>query len=407
MFPIRRCFATGNGPSSLPGPATPGPPADLYLEGHDQHRGWFQSSLLTSVALFGQAPYRAVVTHGFFLDAERSKMSKSLGNVIDPQDLIARYGADVLRLWVSSLDYRDDMPISEEILARCAEAYRKVRNTARYLVSNLYDFDPARDSVPADGLEPLDRWALAGARAAAIRMAEAFAQYDFHLVYHALVNLSATTLSAFYLDIVKDRLYASLPDSRERRSAQTAFYRIARVLATLSAPILPFTSEEIWKELPGRKEESVHLARFETLDDLPGDVPSPRAWERLTQLREEVSVILEEARREKLIGSSLEAAVRLTGSADLAADRAAIGAGGSGLADLFIVSEVSEVGTGEGDGWRDSRAYPGLRLQFQKASGRRCDRCWKVTPEAEGQGLCQRCRDVLAALPGATAGAVR
>ncbi len=212
----------GEWPELAPRPGDPGPPADLYLEGHDQHRGWFQSSLLTSVALFGQAPYRAVVTHGFFLDAERSKMSKSLGNVIDPQDLIARYGADVLRLWVSSLDYRDDMPISEEILARCAEAYRKVRNTARYLVSNLYDFDPARDSVPADGLEPLDRWALAGARAAATRMAEAFAQYDFHLVYHALVNLSATTLSAFYLDIVKDRLYASLPDSRERRSAQTA-----------------------------------------------------------------------------------------------------------------------------------------------------------------------------------------
>jgi isoleucyl-tRNA synthetase len=397
----------GEWPELAPRPGDQGPPADLYLEGHDQHRGWFQSSLLTSIALFGEAPYRAVVTHGFFLDAERSKMSKSLGNVIDPQDLTARYGADVVRLWVSSLDYRDDMPISEEILARCAEGYRKIRNTARYLVSNLYDFDPARDSLPAERLLPLDRWALAGARAAATRMAEAFEQYDFHLVYHTLVNLCATTLSAFYLDIVKDRLYTSLPDSPERRSAQTAFYRIARALSTMAAPILAFTAEEIWKELPGEKEESVHLARFETLDDLPGDVPSPKAWERLRQLREEVSVMLEEARREKLIGSSLEAAVRMTGSAELEADRAAVGAQGAGLADLFIVSEVSEVPTAGGDAWRESRAYPGLRLQFQKAPGRRCDRCWKVTPEAEEQGLCRRCREVLAALPSAPAGAPR
>jgi isoleucyl-tRNA synthetase len=388
-------------------PLGPGPPADLYLEGHDQYRGWFQSSLLTSVALFNDAPYREVVTHGFFLDAGRSKMSKSLGNVVDPQDLVERYGADIVRLWVSSLDYRDDMPISEEILSRCAEGYRKIRNTARYLVSNLYDFRPAEHAVLPDRLQPIDRWAAAEARAVARRVAQAYETYDFHVVYHTLVNFCATTLSAFYLDILKDRLYASHPSSPERRSAQTVFYRLARTLATLVAPVLPFTAEEIWKEIPGPKEESVHLARFETLGDFPAEVPSPDAWERLKRLREEVSIMLEEARREKQIGSSLEAAVLLTGNDALERDRAAAGAEGAGLADLLIVSEVSTTSSAEGEGWRESRAYPGLRLRFRRAAGRRCDRCWKVTPEAEPEGLCRRCREVLANLPKAAAGVSR
>ena len=383
-------------------PRRDGPPADVYLEGHDQHRGWFQSSLLTSVALFGDAPYRAVVTHGFFLDAGRAKMSKSLGNVIDPQDLIAKYGADILRLWVSSLDYRDDMPISEEILARCAEAYRKIRNTARYLISNLYDFEPAKDAVPAERLLPLDRWALAATRELSDRVRAAFDRYEFHLVYHALVGFTATTLSAFYLDILKDRLYASRAASLERRSAQTALHRIARAVATLAAPILPFTAEEIWKELPPPKEESVHLSRFETLSDQPEGIPSREAWERLTQLREEAAVMLEQARRDKQIGSSLEGAILLTPSADLDRDRAATGTEGPGLAELFIVSESATLPDAAGDGWTESRVYPGLRLKFRKAAGRRCDRCWKVTPEAESEGLCDRCRAVLAS-PGVAA----
>ena len=186
-----------------------GPPADVYLEGHDQHRGWFQSSLLTSVALYGDAPYRSVITHGFFQDVSGRKMSKSLGNVVEPQELIRRYGADILRFWVFSLDYRDDTPISEEILARCAEAYRKIRNTARYLISNLYDFDPERDAVAGESLLPLDAWALRETRLAMERIREAYERYDFHVVYHTLVNLCATTLSAVYLDVLKDRLYAS------------------------------------------------------------------------------------------------------------------------------------------------------------------------------------------------------
>jgi isoleucyl-tRNA synthetase len=376
-----------------------GPPADLYVEGHDQHRGWFQSSLLTSVTLFGAAPYRGVITHGFVVDGQGRKMSKSLGNDVAPQDLVDRYGADILRFWVTSLDYRDDDPISEEILSRVGEAYRKVRNTARYLLSNLYDFDPVRDRVPLGELPSLDRWILGETRELAAKVREAYETYQFHVVYHSLVNFCATTLSAFYLDIVKDRLYASAPDSRERRSAQTAMDRIARAVATLAAPVLPFTAEEIWSELPAPKEQSVHLARFETLDDVARDSESAPAWERLTKLREEVAAVLEEARREKVIGSSLEGAVALTPDESLDADREATGAGGSGLADLFIVSEVSQGSdAGPANGWRASSAYPGLSLSFYKAPGRRCDRCWKVTPEADETGLCDRCRRVLDAL---------
>jgi isoleucyl-tRNA synthetase len=378
-----------------------GPPADVYVEGHDQHRGWFQSSLLTSVALYGEAPYRGVITHGFVLDVQARKMSKSAGNVLDPEQLISKYGADILRLWVASVDYRDDDPISDEILERCGEAYRKIRNTARYLLSNLYDFDPASGSVRARSLLPLDRWILGEARRVARRVAEAYESYQFHVVYHSLVNFCSTSLSAFYCDIIKDRLYASAPHSRERRSAQTAMHRIVRSLATLAAPVLPFTAEEIWSALPGRKEDSVHLARFETLDDAEEDLPSAPAWERLTKLREEVAAVLEEARRDKRIGSSLEGAVALTAHDALERDRAATGTEGPGLADLFIVSRVSQEAEGSSvDGWRPSSAYPGLSLRFEKAPGRRCDRCWKVTPEAEETGLCDRCRRVLAELGG-------
>src|SRR5262245_29980271 len=373
-----------------------GPPADMYLEGHDQHRGWFQSSLLTSVALFGDAPYRSVITHGFFQDVSGRKMSKSLGNVVEPQELIKRYGADILRLWVFSLDYRDDTPISEEILARCAEAYRKIRNTARYLISNLYDFDPARDAVTGAGLQPLDAWALHETRTAMGRVREAYERYDFHVVYHQLVNFSATTLSAFYLDILKDRLYASAAGSPERRSAQTAMNRIVRALTAAAAPILPFTAEEIWSALPGKKEESVHLARFDALEDFATEKTPGAAWERLTKLREEASVILEEARRQKLIGSSLEGAIALTANEALEADRIEAGARGADLADLFIVSETLEGPEAPKDlEWRDSQAYPGLKIAFVKARGRRCERCWKVKPEVEESGLCARCRSVI------------
>ncbi|HSS45305.1 MAG TPA: class I tRNA ligase family protein, partial [Thermoanaerobaculia bacterium] len=220
------------------------------------------------------------------------------------------------------------------------------------------------------------------------------------------VNFCASTLSAFYLDVLKDRLYASAPASRERRSAQTAMHGIARMLATLSAPVLPFTAEEVWEALPGPKEESVHMARFETLDDVAPDSAAAPAWDRLMKLREEVTVVLEEARREKHIGSSLEAAVAMSTNEALERDRAATGMQGSGLADLLIVSgTVENARAASQDGWRVSQAYPGLELCFQKAPGRRCDRCWKVTPEAEPTGLCARCRQVLSSLPPIEGGA--
>jgi isoleucyl-tRNA synthetase len=330
-------------------------------------------------------------------------MSKSLGNVVEPKTLIAKYGADILRLWVCALDYKDDTPISEEILARCAEAYRKVRNTARYAISNLWDFDPARDAISADDLLPFDRWVLTETAGVAARIREAYEAYEFHVVYHQLVNLCATTLSAFYLDVVKDRLYASAPASRERRSAQTALDAIGRVLATALAPLCPFTADEIWEALPGKKEESVHLARFEGLtkySSIAPDAATAAAWDRLARLREEVSAVLEQARREKTIGSSLEAAVALTGDPALDADRAATATSGAGLADLFIVSEVvDEAETDVSQGaWTESLVYPGLKIQFRKAGGTRCERCWKVTPEADATGLCDRCRRVLSEL---------
>ena len=388
---------SGAWPELTKADSPPARPADLYVEGHDQHRGWFQSSLLTSVTLYGDAPFDGVITHGFVVDGQGRKMSKSLGNVVAPQDLIQKYGADIVRLWVASLDYRDDDPISEEILARCGEAYRKIRNTARYLISNLYDFDPAAHALPAEQLRPLDRWALGQARAVVRRILAAYETYELHVIYHQLVTFCATTLSAFYCDILKDRLYASSAASPERRSAQTALHRIARALAAAMAPVLPFTAEEIWAALPGKKEESVHLARFDGLDDLPvpADPDSEAAWERLTRLREEAALILEQARRDKTIGSSLEGAVALASNAALEADRAATGTDGAGLADLFIVSEIVEETGADPAAWTESQAYPGVRLGFLKARGRRCDRCWKVKIDADETGLCDRCRSVL------------
>jgi isoleucyl-tRNA synthetase len=386
-----------------------GPAADLYLEGQDQYRGWFQSSLLTSIALFGAPPYRAVVTHGFTLDVDARKMSKSVGNAIAPQEIIAKYGADILRLWVLSVDYKDDQTISEEILARCAEAYRKIRNTERFLISNLYDFDPDADSIPWSALQPLDREILLRAGRLAVRLAEADEKFEFHVIYHALLNFCASDLSSVYLDVIKDRLYASAASSPERRSAQTALYRLARILATISAPALPFTAEEVWEAIPADKlkEESVHLARFETLDDIEDrySAAAEQAWGRLTALREEVAILLERARRDKEIGSSLEGGILLTRDAALEADRETTGFSGPSLADLFIVSELREVPAGEsaGEAWTQSAVYPGLKLKYEKAHGRRCDRCWKVTPEADETGLCNRCREVLSHLPAAEA----
>jgi isoleucyl-tRNA synthetase len=371
-------------------------PADVYLEGHDQHRGWFQSSLLTSVALEnGQPPFRTVITHGFVVDGSGRKMSKSLGNVIAPQDVVARDGADVLRLWVLGQDFREDQPLSPEILARTSDAYRKIRNTGRYLLSNLFDFDPARDRVSPAATLPLDRWAIARAADLDRSVRAAYAGFEFHVGARAIHDFCVVSMSSFYLDVLKDRLYASAPDSNERRSAQSALHAIARVLALLIAPILPFTAEEIYREVPGKREESVHLERFVTMDAAPVDEPERRAWERLLSLRDEVTKLLEDRRKDRVIGASLEAALTFSPSAELDADRRRTGWEGPAFADFFIVSDLDEA---EGSHEIASETYPGLTFRFRKAPGAKCVRCWKIRPEASDGGLCARCRSVLAGI---------
>jgi len=369
-------------------------PADVYLEGHDQHRGWFQSSLLTSVALEdGQPPFRTVITHGFVVDGAGRKMSKSLGNVIAPQDVVARDGADVLRLWVLGQDFREDQPLSPEILARTSDAYRKIRNTGRYLLSNLFDFDPARDRVAPAGMLALDRWAVARAAELDRSVRAAYAEFEFHAAARAIHDFCVVSMSAFYLDVLKERLYASAPDSRERRSAQSALHAIARALATLAAPILPFTAEEIYGEIPGKREESVHLERLGTVYAAHLEEPERRAWERLLGLRDEVTKLLEDRRRERVIGASLEAALTFSPSPELDADRRRTGWDGPAFADFFIVSDLDEGGDAVDTA---SDTYPGLTFRFRKAPGAKCARCWKIRPEAADGGLCARCRAVLA-----------
>jgi isoleucyl-tRNA synthetase len=369
------------------------PAADLYVEGHDQHRGWFQSSLLTSVALESSAPFRAVLTHGFVVDGAGKKMSKSLGNVIAPQDLVAKDGADIVRLWVLGIDYREDQPLSPEIIARTSDAYRKIRNTARYCLSNLFDFDPGENLVPDGELLPLDRWALSRIEELCRKVRAAFERYEFHSAVHALHHYCVVEMSSFYLDVLKDRLYASAPDSALRRSAQTVLYRAARVVACLAAPIISFTAEEIYEALPGKREESVHLERFSSLGGASLSEPDEKAWDRLLALREEATKILEEKRQERVIGSSLEAALSLSPAPALAADRARTGFDGNAFADFFIVSAIDD--SGAADSGFESAAYPGLRIHFRKAAGAKCARCWKYAAEAAEGGLCARCSAVL------------
>ncbi len=360
-------------------------PADLYLEGSDQYRGWFQSSLLVGLGTRGAAPYRQVLTHGFVVDEQGRKMSKSLGNTLDPADLIARSGADVLRLWVSMVDYRDDIRLGKEVLARVIEAYRKVRNTFRYLVSNLYDFDPAADALPLERMQEVDRYALARYANAAARMLDAYERYDFPTIFHTLNALVTVDLSAFYIDVSKDRLYTFGAKSEARRSAQTAMYRIADGLARLIAPLLPVTCEELWRHLPGRREDSVHLALFPRDLEQLNDDELVSAWARLIEVRDRVNVALEAARQRKLIGNSLGARVALGAGGDLGA---LLERHRDDLPMLFIVSDVQFTRAAEGD----------LAVEVAKADGSKCPRCWRTVPALvpvpEGE-ICGRCAEAV------------
>jgi isoleucyl-tRNA synthetase len=366
-------------------------PAGIYLEGSDQHRGWFHSSLLIGVATKGAAPYREVLTHGFTMDQEGRKMSKSLGNVVDPQKIVAAQGAEILRLWVSMVDYREDMRISDEILKRLSEAYRKIRNTCRYLLSNLFDFNPETDSVPEERLEGIDRYALMRHREVASRVLEAYRAFEFHTVYHQLVQYCAVDLSSFYMDVLKDRLYCEAAKGGKRRSAQTVLHRIAADLARLVAPILPFTADEVWAFLPGTKEDSVHLALFPG-EEAP-DASVLKFWEGLLDVRLKVTKSLEEMRAAK--ASSLDASVEIRGRAsDLEPLRRYEAEGPrfpTNLASLFITSSVALV----------EEDVP-LSVNVTKVEGARCERCWirstgvgshKVHPS-----VCERCARVLEAV---------
>jgi isoleucyl-tRNA synthetase len=361
-------------------------PADLYLEGSDQHRGWFQSSLLIGIGTRGRAPYRAVLTHGFFVDERGKKMSKSLGNVLSPQQVMKESGADVLRLWVAMVDARDEMRLGREILARTVEAYRKIRNTFRYLLANLYDFDPAADRLPVPSMLDVDRLALAHYEHVVRRVLEAYDAYEFQTIFQAVNELVTVELSAFYLDVSKDRLYTFQAGSRERRSAQTAQYIVADGLARLIAPILPVTADEVWRRLPGTRERSVHLAEFPDPSDAHLDAALESRWERLLEVRRGVNAALEEARQRKEIGNALSAHVTIAASGELAD---LLERHRDDLPLLFITSAVTI----------ERRPDGGPAVTVSRAPGEKCPRCWRFVtarvPDGELAGVCDRCADAL------------
>jgi len=370
-------------------------PADVYLEGGDQYRGWFNSSLMVGLAAHDRAPYKAVVTHGWVVNSEGRKMSKSEGTGISPNEVVKDSGAEILRLWVASSDFQEDVRCSDEILQRASDAYRKMRNTARFALGNLDGFDPARDAVVLSEMHDIDRWALAELDQVTARVVEAYKAYEFHSAYHALYNFCTVTLSARYFDIIKDRLYTAAPRSRERRSAQTALNHIADALARLLAPVLVFTADEIWENLPevrqGREgvPPSVHAAEFPVVLSAERDEALLGRWAQLFAVRERVLRVLEEARIAKQIGSSLEAHVLL--EADRKTFDLLEGHRGE-LRYLFIVSEVSLALAAGGESE--------LRVQVRRASGQKCERCWnysgRVGEFTRYPTVCERCVEALA-----------
>ncbi len=364
-------------------------PADVYLEGGDQYRGWFNSSLSCGIAAHGQAPYKQIITHGWVVDGEGRKQSKSLGNVTAPQEIIDKSGADVLRLWAAAVDYTEDVRCSDEILSRVVDAYRKMRNTLRYALGNLDGFEPTADAVSDNELLEIDQWALANLDTVTAKVVDSYRAYDFQGAYNALYSFCTVTLSARYFDIIKDRLYIMAPKSKERRSAQTALYRIADSLCRLLSPLTVFTADEAWENLPGAREASVHIAEFPAASDADHTALLAR-WERLFAIREEVLKALEDARNNKQIGSSLEAKVMLTADHDTTLF----------LADyfrelryLFIVSQVE---VHEGDA---------LKVEIEKADGQKCERCWnysvRVGEFEQYPTVCERCAEALKAIESA------
>jgi len=367
-------------------------PADMYLEGSDQYRGWFQSSLLTAVSSKGASPYRNVLSHGWVVDGEGKKQSKSLGNVTDPVEISEKYGADILRLWVSSVDYQSDMRLSPEILKQLSEAYRKIRNTARFILGNLYDFSPDDDSL--EEADELDSWALNRFNQLLDTCRSFYENYEFHGVYHAIHNFCVVDMSNFYLDILKDRLYIEKPSSATRRSAQTVIWKILSGLTLLIAPILPFTSEEIWSYLPRSSDYNYEAAVFNQIpESFPNNFNNSIAqkWDNLLGIRDEAKKVLEVSRKDKLIGSSLDAKVIITASSDeinRLKDYADI------LPKILIVSEVELLS--------DDNIEDGISISVEKASGHKCERCWSFSKTVgsfdDHPGICDRCREIVTKL---------
>lgn len=352
------------------------PPADLYLEGSDQHRGWFQSSLLTAVAMRGEAPYQGVLTHGFTIDTQGRKMSKSLGNVIAPQTVMKTLGADILRLWVAATDYRNEMTVSDEIFKRTADAYRRIRNTARFLLANMAGFDPAVDQVPVADMLALDRWAVGAAARLQREIIEAYSAYQFHLVYQKVHNFCVVELGSFYLDIIKDRQYTGRADGLPRRSAQTALYHIIEALVRWIAPVLSFTADELWHFLPGQRDGSVFTAEWYTglaepaADAALGDT----FWRRIMAVKTEVNRVLEAQRRDGLIGGTLEAEVALYCDGELAEQLRAIG---DELRFALITSSAAVHPRAAAGSDAVATEIEGLAVAVVKTGHAKCVRCWQ------------------------------
>ena len=368
-------------------------PADLYLEGADQYRGWFQSSLLASK---GTAPYKAVVTHGWVVDGEGRKMSKSLGNGIEPQEIVDQYGADILRLWVASSDYHADIRISKDILKQLSEAYRKIRNTARYILGNLYDFNPDTDRVPLDQLLPIDQWALKKLDELNQKVREGYDAFEFHQVYHAIHNFCVVDMSNFYLDVIKDRLYAEKADGKLRRAAQTAIYTILDAMTRMIAPILAYTADEIWEYMPHHQGADGRNVMYNQMPELTGvkaDEAFTARWDRIHALRDDVQKALELSRKEKVIGKSLEASVTLYCGGELYDFVKSVEVE---LKTVFIVSHVDVIKGGEG---AIQGEVEGFSVTVGKAGGEKCERCWvysdTVGADPEHPTLCARCAAIV------------
>lgn len=368
---------------------------DMYLEGSDQHRGWFMSSLMISTAMKGKAPYRQVLTHGFTVDGQGRKMSKSIGNTVSPQDVMNKLGGDILRLWVASTDYSGEMAVSDEILKRAADAYRRIRNTARFLLANLNGFNPETDSVKAEEMVVLDRWAVGCALAAQNDIVDSYARYDFHEVVQRLMQFCSIEMGSFYLDIIKDRQYTARADGLARRSCQTALYHIAEALVRWMAPVLSFTADEIWNELPGERAKYVfteewYSGLFGLADN---EAMNDDFWSALLKVRGEVNKVIEQARADKRVGGSLEATVTLYVDETLAAKLNSLGdelrfvllTSGAQVADYALATDEAQ----------QSELVKGLKIALHKAEGEKCPRCWHYTTDigqsVEHPDVCGRC----------------